>query len=92
MPKQRQRYKVNGAPSPCAVTIAPNLAQYLYRERLKGKYKDETELVNAIIRRWAEAQDAVDWQSVLADLRTEAEANKDAGGDEIRGTGKKTKK
>lgn len=75
MPQPRNRYAANGKPLPCAVRIPPVLAQVLYRERIRGRFRDETELVIAVIRKWAEGLEPVDWESVYAELRKEEEAD-----------------
>jgi hypothetical protein len=74
MPKPRNRYAANGRALPCGVKIPPALAQVLYRERMRGRYRDETELVVSIIREWAAKLEAVEWAEVLAELRKEEEA------------------
>lgn len=74
MPAPRKRIGANGRALPCVVRVPPALAELLYRERLNGRYRDETELVIAIIREWAAKQEPIDWESVLADLKREEEA------------------
>lgn len=78
MPQPRNRYAANGKPLPCAVRIPPVLAQVLYRERIRGRFRDETELVIAVIRKWAEGLEPVDWDSVYAELKREAAAQEDS--------------
>jgi Arc/MetJ-type ribon-helix-helix transcriptional regulator len=80
MPKARKRYDASGQPLPCTVTLPPSLAVFIYRERKKRRFKDETELVAAIVREWANAQDSVQWDDLLAELKTEADADERAEG------------
>lgn len=69
MPKPRKRYDARGKPRPCAITLPPALAAYLYRECVGGKYRDETQLVTELVRKWADEQKDVDWPAVLAALK-----------------------
>lgn len=69
MPKPRRRYSAKDEPEPCTVTIPPALASYLYREKRRGNFRDETELVVAIVREWADKLEAVDWPGLLAELK-----------------------
>lgn len=72
MPARRNRIDDQGKPAPCVVRVPPALAAVLYRERLRGRYRDETELVAAILRAWAEELAPVDWPAVVEELRREA--------------------
>lgn len=71
MARSRKRYDESGRPVECRVSLPASLSVYLYRERLRGKYRDETDLVAAIIRKWAEGQEDVDWPALLKELRRE---------------------
>jgi hypothetical protein len=78
MAKPRQRYDESGRPKPCDVRIWPQLAVFLYRECRKRGYRDETELVNAIIRAWSEGMEPVNWPELYQQMRAEEE--KEEGG------------
>jgi len=67
----RVRFTKDDKPAPCVVRLPPPLAQFVYREKRKGSFKDETELVCAIVRKWTEGLTAVDWPQLLAELKTE---------------------
>lgn len=76
MPTPRKRYDEADEPMPCVVTISAAVAKYLYREKLDGGYKDETELVNMILRKWAESRPEVDWKDVLRRLKADGRKRK----------------
>ena len=71
MPKRRVRFNGAGKALPCSVRLPPSLAVALYAARLRGSYKDETELVCSIVREWAARQPAAAWPDVLEQLRRE---------------------
>lgn len=73
MPKPRNRYAANGRALPCSVKIPTALAEVLYRGRIRGRFRDETELVVSIIRERAAKLEAVEWAEVLAALKREEE-------------------
>lgn len=75
MPAPRKRTDARGRALPCVVRVPPTLAEVLYRERIRGRYRDETELVVSIIREWAAKLEAVEWAEVLAELKREEEAD-----------------
>lgn len=74
MPRARKRYGPTGKALPCTVKIAPALAMFIYREKLRQKYTDETELVAKIVRDWTTGLEAVDWPALLAELKAELQA------------------
>jgi hypothetical protein len=72
VPQKRKRFTSTGDPADCMVVVLPGLAAYLYRAMLSGDYRDETELVNAIVRAWTkeeESREPLDWKKVLAELK-----------------------
>jgi hypothetical protein len=71
MARPRKRYTKGGRPTACRVNIPPALAEFLYRERMAGNYRDETDLVCAIVRKWTEGLDPVEWPAVLAAIKKE---------------------
>lgn len=72
MPSERIRIAADGQPAPCVVRIPPVLSAFIYREKRRGNYRDETELVAAIVREWAKGREAVDWPALRAELQAEA--------------------
>lgn len=80
MPAARKRYDENDKPTPCVVKIPAKLAEFIYRERLDRKYRDETELVVHIVRMWAESLDPVNWKDVLRRLKEEDAEEDDGAG------------
>jgi Arc/MetJ-type ribon-helix-helix transcriptional regulator len=73
MPAARKRYRDDDAPAECVVRILPQLAQYLYREVVEGRYKTETELVNAIVREYVKGLPELDWKKLLKRIKEEEE-------------------
>jgi len=73
MSRKRIRIDGKGQPKKCNVDLPPHLAAFLYRARVGGFFKDETELVCAIVRDWVKGQPPMDWPSVAAALRAEEE-------------------
>lgn len=74
MPAKRTRVKPSGKPADCIVTIVGEVAQYLYREKIRLGYATETELVNKLLRDWAkeeEEREPMDWKDVRADIKRE---------------------
>jgi hypothetical protein len=55
MASHRRRLAPNGGPAPCVVRIPATLSPILFREKRKKGFRDETELVVAIVRAWADA-------------------------------------
>ncbi|MBM3979717.1 MAG: hypothetical protein FJ304_05445 [Planctomycetes bacterium] len=91
MPVPRKRVTKEGQPAPCAVTIVPDLAVFLYEERLEGHWKDEGEIVNSIVREWARGKRTA-WAEVRAKLAADETAGAGAtpaAGPKGKGTGKK---
>ena len=84
MAKPRKRYDKRDKPLPCTVTLSDELSPYLYQERRRGKYKDETELVAAIVREWSKTQPDPDWAALLAELKAEEESKSEATGPKAR--------
>jgi hypothetical protein len=78
MAKPRQRYTDDGKPKACDVRINPQLAVYLYAACRKRGYRDETELVNHIVRLWTESQEPVNWPELYREMK--AEDQKEEGG------------
>jgi hypothetical protein len=76
MPKKRIRLAADGMPTDCAVTIPWKLALHIYRTRLDGGYRDETQVVTEIVREWAAGRPPVDRDRLVADLRAEEEADR----------------
>lgn len=83
-------------PKPCTVHIPPHLAKFLYREAAAarrgrgGLHVEETDIVIALIERWAATLPPVDWAALYPDLKGEAEATGAAG--ETPKTGRRSKK
>ena len=77
MPERRKRFNDNDKPTPCVVRIPIALSPVLYREKRLRGYRDETELVCAIIRKWSEDLDRVDWPKLLAELKADSDAGDD---------------
>jgi len=67
MPK-RKRVSDRGTPAPCVVRISGVLAALVYRGRIEGRYRDETELVCALVRAWGLEQEPLDWPALRAQL------------------------
>ncbi len=76
MPKARKRYNEQGQAQPCTVTVPDTLAVFLYRERKRGRFRDETELVSAIVRKWTDGLEPVDWPKLLDELKAEEDTAK----------------
>lgn len=82
MPKKRRRITKRGDPAPCGVSIAGNLAVFLYDAWHRSRrYKDETELVNEIVRAWTQGRDVPNWAELREQLRPLEPPDPDEGKD-----------
>lgn len=71
MPAKRKRLSTTGAAMPCSVELTDELAEFVYREKIKGRYRDETELVRAILREWIKTLSPMDWPEVVELIKAE---------------------
>ncbi|WP_162670356.1 hypothetical protein [Gemmata massiliana] len=51
------------------MNVVPHLAAYLYRETRQRGYKNETDLVNDILRQWSVSLPALSWPEVAESLK-----------------------